>query len=177
MATNATGTGTREAGRRASAVRAVVPPDATDPVGSTLDDLHQVATALRQHVEHTVLRREDLTWTAFTILRLVWTGKRVETRRAAAAAGIAKATLTGVADTLVSRDLMRRLEHPRDRRLVLLELTTPGRRLVRRLLPAVQAEESFALAPLTSTQLTQLGDLLGRVAAHMRSDEARLRRH
>lgn len=138
--------------------------------------LQRAAVTVRQHVEQTVLGRDGLTWTAFAVLRLIWAGDRVETRQVAADAGIAKATLTGVVDALVARDLVRRLDHPEDRRLVLLELTGPGRRLIRRVLPAVRAEEEYALAPLSPNQVAQLGNLLTRVGTHLVSDEAQERR-
>src|SRR5439155_26441506 len=130
----------------------------------------------RQNVEQAVLRQESLTWTAFAVLRLVSAGQRVETRQAAADAGIAKATLTGVVDALVARGLVRRVEHPQDRRLVLLELTASGRRLVRRVLPLVRAEEAFALASLDRGQVAELGDLLQRLGEHLRGEAALGRR-
>jgi DNA-binding MarR family transcriptional regulator len=163
----------RAPGRRSARRPAV---DRSEAAGTAVTQLQRAASAVRQHVEQAVLRRENLTWTAFAVLRLVSTGDRVETRRAAAEAGIAKATLTGVADALVARDLVRRVEHPQDRRLVLLELTAAGRRLVRRVLPAVQAEEAYALGGFERGQATQFADLLNRLNEHLGTDDARRRR-
>jgi DNA-binding MarR family transcriptional regulator len=169
MTSNTARTVNRRTTRRPSA-------DNSDAAGTAVNRLQRAASAVRQHVEQTVLRQENLTWTAFAVLRLVWVGDRVETRRAAAEAGIAKATLTGVADALVARDLIRRVEHQQDRRLVLLELTATGRRLVRRVLPAVQAEEAYALSALERGQTTQFADLLGRLTEHLGADDAQRRR-
>src|SRR5687767_3699226 len=147
-----------------------------DDTIDTLGELQRAANAVRQHVEQSVLRRESLTWTGFVVLRAVLRARKIETRHAAAEAGIAKATLTGVVDTLVGRGLARRLDHPDDRRLVLLELTRSGQRLVRKLLPAVRDEEAFALAELDFDQLNQVTSTLRRLIEHLGTDEARLRR-
>ena len=151
-------------------------PDTGDEGGDTLGELQRAANAVRQHVEQSVLRLDSLTWTGFVVLRTVLRARRIETRHAAAEAGIAKATLTGVVDTLVSRGLVRRLDHPDDRRLVLLELTRSGHRLVRRLIPAVREEEAFALAELELDQLNQVTSTLRRLIEHLDTAEARHRR-
>jgi DNA-binding MarR family transcriptional regulator len=129
--------------------------------------LNRAAIALRQHVERTVLRRVNLTWTGLAVLRLVVAQGRVETRVVAVETGIAKATLTGVVDTLVARDLVRRRRHPHDGRLVLLEPTRAGRGLVRRILPAVLAEEAYALRGLSNRQLQQFGGVLAQIVQHL----------
>lgn len=59
-------------------------------------NLYRAAAAVRQHFENSVLRDAELTWTAFVVLWVVWTGGEQETRRVAEEAGISKGTLTGV---------------------------------------------------------------------------------
>jgi DNA-binding MarR family transcriptional regulator len=131
---------------------------------AALAQLHRAAHAVRQHVEQTVLRRESLTWNAFVIMRMVWAWERIETRQAAAEAGLAKGTLTGIVDGLAGRDLIRRQDHPDDGRLVLLELTAAGRRLMRRILPAVHAEEAETLAGLSADQVDSMAGTLRDIA-------------
>jgi DNA-binding MarR family transcriptional regulator len=106
------------------------------------------------------LAQESLSWNGFVVLRMIWSGERIETRQCAAQAGLAKGTLTGVVDRLVARDLVRRVAHPQDGRLMLLELTATGRRLMRRLLPAVHAEEGVALRGLNAEQCDSLAVML-----------------
>jgi MarR family transcriptional regulator, organic hydroperoxide resistance regulator len=142
------------------------------PGAVALQYLNRAAAALRQHVERTVLRRVNLTWTGFAVLRLVSTQDRIETRVAAAETGIAKGTLTGVVDTLVARDLVHRRRHPDDGRLVLLEPTRAGRSLVRRILPAVRAEEAYALQGLTDRQVEQFGGVLLQIVQHLEGGPA-----
>jgi DNA-binding MarR family transcriptional regulator len=144
--------------------------------GDVLIQLHHAAAAARQHVEQTVLRRVRLSWTAFAVLRRVSAGDRIETRVVAAEAGIAKGTLTGVVDTLVKRGLLRRRAHPKDGRLVLLEATRPGRHLVGRIMPAIQAEEAFVLRGLSGKQVDQFSGVLLQLVQHLDGDEGRARR-
>lgn len=150
------------------------------PSEHTADDalshLHRAANAIRQHLEQAVLRHVGLTWTGFVVLRAIHPTGRIETRHAAEHAGISKATLSGVADTLVRRGLVRRVGHPTDRRLVLLELTEPGRELVCGLLPAVGDEEVFTVARSQTEQLRQLSSVLRGLIEHLGTDEARHRR-
>ena len=145
-------------------------------VGGALVELHRAANAVRHHVEQAVLRHKNLSWTGFVVLREVWTAERIETREAAVRAGIAKATLTGVVNTLASRGLLRRMQHPEDGRLVLLEVTARGKRLLRDILPLSQAEEVFTLAHLDDAQIAHVHDLMRKLVLHLDGDEAQDRR-
>ena len=151
-------------------------PNSRVDMGAALVELHRAANAVRHHVEQAVLRRKDLSWTGFVVLREVWTAERIETRDAAVRAGIAKATLTGVVNTLVRRGLLRRVQHPEDGRLVLLEVTARGKRLLRDILPACQAEEAFTLGQLDDTQIAHVHELMRKLVLHLDGDEAHDRR-
>jgi MarR family transcriptional regulator, organic hydroperoxide resistance regulator len=157
-----------EAERAAAALLRDTPADLS--ATTMLWQLERVAMAVRQHVEQTVLDRDRLTWNALLVLRVVWVRQPVESREVAMEAGLAKATLTGVVDSLAERGLMRRLGHPADRRLVLLELTAAGRRLARRVLPAAYAAEATAVSVLNPRQVARMDQQLRRVARHL--DEA-----
>lgn len=58
-------------------------------------NIYRAASAVRQHLENSVLRGSDLTWTAFVVLWVVWVWGESETRHVAEEAGISKGTLTG----------------------------------------------------------------------------------
>ena len=66
---------------------------------AAVSNIHRAATAIRQHLENSVLRTSDLTWTGFVVLWVVWIWGEMETRYVAEEAGISKGTLTGVAKT------------------------------------------------------------------------------
>ncbi|MEV6926841.1 MarR family transcriptional regulator [Dactylosporangium sp. NPDC051485] len=133
----------------------------------TVLHLHRAANAVRQHVEQEVLRPRQLTWTGFVVLRSVWAARRIETRHVAEQAGISKATLTGVVDTLSGRGLVRRNNHPDDGRLVLLQLTRKGHRLIRELLPQSQTAEAYALSYLEPGELARVTAALRGLVDHL----------
>ncbi|MFF8970000.1 MarR family winged helix-turn-helix transcriptional regulator [Streptomyces sp. NPDC014995] len=126
-------------------------------------NIHRAASAVRQHVENSVLRGSDLTWTAFVVLWVVWVWGESETRHVAEEAGISKGTLTGVARTLESRGLLRRAGHPTDGRLVLLSLTDKGEELMVRLFPEFNEEEAFVTSRLSDDECGAVADALRRI--------------
>lgn len=126
-------------------------------------NIYRAASAVRQHLENSVLRGSDLTWTAFVVLWVVWVWGESETRHVAEEAGISKGTLTGVSRTLESRGLLSRAGHPTDGRLVLLRLTDEGEELMRRVFPAFNEEEAFVTAGLSDTECRGLAEGLRQV--------------
>jgi MarR family transcriptional regulator, organic hydroperoxide resistance regulator len=133
-------------------------------------NIYRAAAATRQHVENSVLREAELTWTGFVVMWVVWIFGEMETRHVAEEAGISKGTLTGVARTLETRGLMVRSSHPSDGRMVLLSLTDAGEELMGRLFPAFNAEEAFVTARLSTAEQVQLADLLRRIVAQLEDD-------
>ncbi|MGW0758897.1 MarR family winged helix-turn-helix transcriptional regulator [Streptomyces sp. NPDC002814] len=123
-------------------------------------NIHRAAAAVRQHLENSVLRGSDLTWTGFVVLWVVWVWGESETRHVAEEAGISKGTLTGVARTLESRGLLRRTGHPTDGRLVLIGLTDKGEEFMERVFPAFNEEEAFVTARLSDAECRSLAESL-----------------
>ncbi|MFF3494765.1 MarR family winged helix-turn-helix transcriptional regulator [Streptomyces sp. NPDC002795] len=126
-------------------------------------NIHRAAAAVRQHLENSVLRESELTWTAFVVLWVVWVWGESETRHVAEEAGISKGTLTGVARTLESRGLVRRAGHPEDGRLVLLSLTEEGEEMMQHLFPRFNDEEAFVAGQLDDAECRSVADALRRV--------------
>ncbi|KRD09238.1 MULTISPECIES: MarR family winged helix-turn-helix transcriptional regulator [unclassified Streptomyces] len=133
-------------------------------------NIYRAASAVRQHLENSVLRGSDLTWTAFVVLWVVWVWGESETRHVAEEAGISKGTLTGVARTLEGRGLVRRAGHPADGRLVLLSLTDEGEALMRRLFPAFNEEEAFVAGRLSDEECRTVADGLRRVVRQVEEE-------
>lgn len=133
-------------------------------------NIYRAASAVRQHLENSVLRGADLTWTAFVVLWVVWVWGESETRHVAEEAGISKGTLTGVSRTLESRGLLRRADHPTDGRLVLLALTEEGEDFMRRVFPAFNDEEAFVTARLSDAECRTLAEGLRRVVLQVEED-------
>jgi MarR family transcriptional regulator, organic hydroperoxide resistance regulator len=134
---------------------------------AVVGNIHRAAAAVRQHVENSVLRASDLTWTAFVVLWVVWIWGEMETRYVAEEAGITKGTLTGIARTLESRGLVSRSDHPSDGRRVLLALTPEGETLMRSLFPDFNAEEAFVVTQLSDEECRQTADALRRIVVQL----------
>ena len=130
-------------------------------------NIHRAANVVRNHLERTVLAPHDLTWTAWTVLWVVWVWGEIETRHVAEEAGISKPTLTGVLRTLEGRGLLRRRTHPDDGRRVLVHLTTRGARLMGQLFPKFNAEEATVTASLSHDETLALARSLRSVVADM----------
>ena len=71
--------------------------------------------------------------------------------------------MTDLIDKLQARGLVRRVRDPADRRLVRVELTEAGDRLIRDLFPRHAADIAQAMGGLPPTELEALGALLRRL--------------
>lgn len=127
-------------------------------------NLFRAANAVRNHLEGTVLRPHDLTWTAFVVLSVIWIWEKVETRVIAEEGGFSKATLSGVLSTLEGRSLLVRERSPQDGRLVLVHLTPAGRRLMKKLFPEFNKQERVIVSGIPSAQRGQTAEALRTLA-------------
>ncbi len=123
-------------------------------------NLFRAANAVRNHMERTALAPHDLTWTAFVVLWVTWIWEPIETRTIAAEGGFSKATLSGVLTTLESRGFVSRSKSETDGRLVMVRLTTAGRRLMKKLFPKFNAEERFVVANINPKERGEAADML-----------------
>ena len=74
--------------------------------------------------------------------------------------GVSTPTITGILDRLVKQRITYRMNDPRDRRVVLNNLTHDGRDLVERLMPAQGDSAVLALARLSSEERYALKESL-----------------
>ena len=139
---------------------------------AAVQNLHRTASAIRNRFEQTVLQEAGLSWTGFVVLWVTWIWDSLETRDAAQEAGISKGTLTGVVKTLESKGLVARSSLPADGRLVLLQITAAGERLMLGLFPRVNATEVETVSPLEADEVDNLAAVLRRILTHLeRSSE------
>lgn len=139
---------------------------------AAVSNLYRAASAIRNHLEQSVLRSVDLTWTGFVVLWVVWIWDEIETRHVAEEAGITKGTLTGVAQTLINRGLLVKQVPAHDRRRTLLSLTDDGQRLMQQLFPSFNGEEKFVTEALDGREVETLGASLHRIIEHLEADSA-----
>lgn len=133
---------------------------------AAVSSVYRAANAVRNHLTNTVLRPNDLTWTGWVVMWVVWIFDGLESRHAAQSAAISKGTLTGVVKTLENHGWMRRRVDDADRRLLHLELTDAGRRVMERLTPLFNAAEAQTIAGLDARTIqTMRSGLRGMVQA------------
>ncbi len=126
-------------------------------------NLFRAANAARNHMERTVLAKSNLTWTAFVVLWVAWIWESAETREIASEAGVSKATLSGVLTTLEGRGFVERKRGEKDGRLVTVELTASGKRLMKKLFPEFNKSERHVVRGLTSAEQPVAADILRRI--------------
>src|SRR5262249_34864988 len=130
--------------------------------------IYRAAGAVRHHFERTVLAPHGLTWTGWVVLWVVWASEGIESRVAAAEAGISKGTLSGVATTLEAHALLRRRAHPSDARRVLMSLTPSGRRVMEKILPAFNEQATKVMGALTEGEARVLNRALHKIVTSLK---------
>jgi DNA-binding MarR family transcriptional regulator len=135
-----------------------------------VSSIYRAANAVRMHVTKEVLRPADITWTGFVVMWVVWIWDGLETRRAAEAAAISKATLTGVVKTLEARGWMEKRGREDDRRLVEIYLTPSGEKLMEDLYPKFNAIESQVVAGLSAKRKKEMASSLRAIVTAIESN-------
>ena len=127
---------------------------------AAVSNVFRTATAVRNHMERDVLRRHQLSWSAFTVLFVLRIWGSQESRRLAGEAGI---SLTGVLDTLERKGFAERRAVPEDRRRVEVILTPAGNKVVEEVMPAFNREEALVTGDLTDDEMATLARLLRKI--------------
>ena len=134
-----------------------------------VSNLFRASTAVRRHMEASVLAQDQLSWTSFTTLWVLWIWGTMEVRDLAAGVGISRPTTTGVVATLKRRGCVRSRRGYRDGRSVFVALTPRGRRTIERLFMSFNVEEGAVTEQLSPKEQDILAGLLRAV---LRSAEA-----
>lgn len=80
---------------------------------------------------------------------------------------VTRGTVTGLIDSLERRQLVRRLAHPDDRRMLLIELTDEGRGLMEQLMPEQCRMMAELLACLSDSERDAFVQALGKIEHHL----------
>lgn len=106
----------------------------------------------------------DISVAAFQVLAIIeGEGKPLPPSVVAERMVTTTGTMTSLLDTLVRRGLVRRLPHPDDRRMLLIDITDAGREVVDLILPVTHRITKDVFRVLTEDERQQLLELLGRV--------------
>lgn len=76
---------------------------------------------------------------------------------------LSRASVTSLVDSLESRKYVRRLPHPTDRRMLLIELTEDGRRVADEYRLVVHRQQAVWMAALSDQEQRQFIDMLHRI--------------
>lgn len=136
---------------------------ARDSVGYLVRRLYAM---MHTRLEATLAHR-DFTLTQWIVLMQVRDGLARTASDIARDFGHDTGALTRVIDQLERRGLLRRERSSLDRRVVELELTREGHKVIAEVLPLVVAEMNFALAPLDRQEFDQFRARLMRVVTHL----------
>jgi MarR family transcriptional regulator, organic hydroperoxide resistance regulator len=137
-----------------------------------ISNVFRSSTALRRHLEATVLAPDRLSWTAFTAMWVLWIWGEMESGDLAAAVGISRPTATGVLSTLQRRRCVRRRKAAEDGRIVLVSLTPSGRRTIEALFPRFNDEEAKVAAALSEEEQDGLASTLRTLLRGMERESA-----
>lgn len=127
---------------------------------AVVSNLFRAASAVRNHLEREILSRHGLSWTGFVVLWVVWVWESIETRTIAEEVGTSKASLTGVLKTLERDGLIIKKQSKIDRRLVLVTLTSDGRRMMKKIFPEFNKEEIFLASFIKPAEQKGVADAL-----------------
>ena len=132
---------------------------------AAISNVFRVSVLFRNHAEKRLLLKHNLSFSGFTVLWVLWVFGEMEANQLAEECGISKGTLTGIANTLEKYGFATRTPHSTDGRRKLVLLTTAGRRLMKKLFPAINLLEQEFVSGLNKKELTELGRLL-RIVLH-----------
>ena len=141
------------------------------PRGADLDavaavfNLYRCGTDVIAAMEGETLRPLGLTHAGFVLLMTLWISGPCETRHLATAQQVSKPAIVSAVDTLVRAGLVRRVRGDADRRLVSVELTPDGRRMVARAWRAWHDHEKRIAGALTASERRTLARLLRKTRA------------
>jgi DNA-binding MarR family transcriptional regulator len=134
-------------------------------------NLFRTGTDILSAMEAEALRPLGLTHAGFVILMTLWiTGAR-ETRELAQVQRVSKPAIVSAVDTLEKSHLVQRLRSEADRRLVSVELTRAGTRLVVRAHDKWHREERRTAAVLTRAEQRTLASLLRKLRTAIRHND------
>lgn len=110
------------------------------------------------------LGQHDITQGRFAVLMALWaqraSGDALSPAVIAERTGVTRATVTGLVDTLERDGLVSRTPDAKDRRMLAVQLTSRGQRLLRRVLPGHFRRMAWLMAPLSEAERTTLVRLL-----------------
>ena len=118
-----------------------------------------------------LLRRRNLTTSQLATLRQLGRHGPLPAGRLARGIAVSQATITGVVDRLEERSLVTRSRDPKDRRLVVVDLTQAGREVVASSPPPLHERFMLRLAEQPPAERREIDRVLRRIVEMMEAEE------
>lgn len=130
---------------------------------SLISDLYSASLLVRHDIEKELLMKHKLSWTAMLMLYTLWVWGPSETRVIAQRLQLAPSSVTSLTNTLEKKGLVFRSYKPKDRRLVLVNLTAAGVNLLSSLSKEVNVREQALTSKLTREEIEVFNQLLSKL--------------
>jgi len=117
-----------------------------------------------ENMQRREIKKEDLTTSQFFILRQLWETKDdLKFKDLAEACNCSRSTITGVVDTMEKKGLVKRVQHPDDRRSLLVKLTKKGE-VLKKSTPSIDSLTDNCCQGISNKDLVILISLLKKVS-------------
>jgi len=130
---------------------------------AVVTNIYRAAQGLRNKMEQEVLAEYGLSWTSFSILYDLWIWDSLETKKLAESAGVSKATISNITNTLERKELCYRKVDEKDRRNTFVLLTEKGKQVIEELYPRFHEGEVGIVSGLEVSEQVTLAKLLRKV--------------
>lgn len=118
----------------------------------------------------TLLRHYGLSLTAVNILTILsGAGEPLPPHEIGERLLITRGGVTQLLDTLQKRSLVRRVAHPHDRRMLLIEITDEGKQLIQAVQPELFRCDVLWMGGLDTQEQKLLVELLGKIQIHLQN--------
>jgi MarR family transcriptional regulator, 2-MHQ and catechol-resistance regulon repressor len=137
---------------------------------SVASNIWRAAQLFKLKMEREILREHELSFASFSTLFIVWIWGPIETRDLAKSQAVSKATITSTVSTLEKQGLVKRRTVKKDRRLVTVELSSKGQRLIEWVFPKFNGGEVEVANNLSEEEQDTLAHLLRKVIRGIKAE-------
>ncbi|MEM9131434.1 MAG: MarR family transcriptional regulator [Actinomycetota bacterium] len=129
-------------------------------VEEAVSNIYRAATVLSRTAEKEIMSVEDLSWSGFSVLWVLWVWGEMDSSRLAAELGLTLGTVTGVRKGLEANGLAACRTDPDDGRRRLISLTSEGEQVIERTYPRFNRWAAELLGGLSADEVQLLAKLL-----------------
>lgn len=129
-------------------------------VQRAISNIYRAATVVSRSAEREILAERNLSWSAFTMLWVLWVWGEMDSTRLAAEVGLTPGTVTGVRKNLEGQGWIESRRGTTDGRQVMIQLTTSGTKMFDELYPRFNEWSTNLFSGLSNESTTELADLL-----------------